>query len=58
MGKLPRGVCATCSQNAALRNDGTLREHYVYRPQREQDPTVPLGRMRVCEGSGKEPRDG
>jgi hypothetical protein len=41
-----------CGQTVALRKGGQLREHYVYRPQAEQDLTTPLGRMRVCEGSG------
>ena len=52
---LPRGRCPICGQTAALRRNGVLREHYVYRPQAEQDQTTPLGRMRVCEGSGRPP---
>jgi len=50
---LPRTVCPVCGKSVALRRRGELREHYVYRPQAEQDPTAPLGRMRVCEGSGQ-----
>jgi hypothetical protein len=53
MPALPRAHCQVCGQTVAVRKGGLLREHYVYRPQAEQDLTRPLGRMRVCEGSGK-----
>ncbi len=55
MSSLPRGRCPVCDQDVALRKGGQLREHYVYRPQAEQDPTTPLGRVRTCEGSGGRP---
>jgi hypothetical protein len=38
-----------------VRVTGELREHYVYRPQREQEPEKPMGRVRVCEGSAGRP---
>ena len=53
MTALPRGECPVCGKTVALRRRGELREHYVYRPQAEQDPSTTLGRMRVCEGSGQ-----
>lgn len=53
MPPLPRGECPVCHQDVALRNGGQLREHYVYRLQAEQDVTTHMGRMRVCEGSGR-----
>jgi hypothetical protein len=49
---LPRGRCSVCGGDVALRRNGVTREHRVYLPQREQDTTTPLGRTRVCEGSG------
>lgn len=52
MPPLPRGICPICRKSVALRSDGQLREHYVYKPQQEQDTTKPLGRVRICEGSG------
>ena len=52
MPPLPRGTCPICGQTVALRKDNLVREHRVYLPQREQDPTTHLGRTRVCEGSG------
>lgn len=51
MSALPRGTCPVCGKSVALRVNGLLREHYVYRPQREQEPAKPMGRVRVCEGS-------
>lgn len=59
MPSLPRGVCPVCGKSVALRNPiagerlRRFREHYVYRPQAEQDPTTTLGRVRPCEGSGR-----
>lgn len=47
-----RRACPTCGKDVPVRRNGMLREHYVYRPQREQDPRRPLGRVRVCEGTG------
>jgi competence CoiA-like predicted nuclease len=55
MTALPRGRCPVCGADVALRKGGKVREHYVYRAQADQDLTVPMGRMRVCEGSGKVP---
>lgn len=55
MTALPRGRCPKCHQDVALRKGGLLREHYVYRAQADQDVTVPLGRVRTCEGSGGSP---
>ncbi len=52
MSALPRGTCHVCGNVVALRKNGDTREHYVYRPQAEQDPSRPLGRVRTCEGSG------
>lgn len=52
MSALERGRCAKCGKDVALRKGRLLREHYVYRAQAEQDLTTPLGRMRVCPGSG------
>lgn len=52
MSALPRGRCPVCTKDVALRVGGQIREHYVYRAQRDQDPTTPLGRVRVCKGSG------
>jgi len=53
MTALPRGICPVCGGNTALRKGDLVREHYVYRPQREQEPEKPLGRVRTCEGSGR-----
>jgi hypothetical protein len=53
MSPLPRGTCPVCTADVALRKGGLVREHRVYLPQREQDPSTPLGRTRVCEGSGQ-----
>ena len=53
--KPERPICAKCGKHTPLRKNGTFREHYVYRPQAEQDPTVPLGRVRTCPGSGLRP---
>jgi hypothetical protein len=50
---LPRGICPVCGKSVALRKGGLLREHYVYRPQLEQELDKPLGRVRVCEGSAQ-----
>lgn len=55
MSALPRGWCAVCGAQVALRTNGTTREHRVYRLQSEQDPATHLGRMVVCTGSGKPP---
>ena len=51
MAPLPRGTCQACGGDVALRMDGSIRLHRVYLPQRDQDPSTPLGRTRVCEGS-------
>lgn len=56
MSPLPRGTCQECGGDVALRKGGLVREHHVYRPQREQDTTTHLGRMKVCAGSGKPAR--
>lgn len=53
--KLPRGWCPDCGSTAAVRSNGVLRQHYIYLPQQQQDPTRPLGRVTVCPGSGKAP---
>ena len=53
MSALPRGTCRACSSNVALRKGGLVREHRLYRLQRDQDTSTHLGRTRVCEGSGK-----
>jgi len=53
MPPLPRAECPVCQKSVAVRTGGQMREHYVYRPQAEQDPSTTLGRMRVCEGSGQ-----
>lgn len=55
MTALPRAACPVCHKSVAVRTTGQLREHYVYRPQAEQDPSTTLGRMRVCRGSGLAP---
>lgn len=55
MPPLPRATCSVCGKEVAVRSNGELREHHVYRPQAEQDPTTTLGRMRKCEGSGSKP---
>jgi len=52
---LPRGTCPVCGKSVALRTNGALREHYVYKPQREQRPAETMGRVRVCEGSAGKP---
>ncbi len=52
MSALPRGRCPVCGSDVALRRGGLIREHRVYLPQREQDPTTHLGRTGVCPGSG------
>jgi hypothetical protein len=53
MAPLPRGRCPVCGGDVALRKGSLVREHRVYLPQAEQDPSTPLGRTRVCEGSGR-----
>ena len=53
MTALPRGTCPVCGKSVALRKGGLLREHYVYRPQLEQQPEIPMGRVRVCEGTAQ-----
>lgn len=50
---LPRGRCPECGGDVALRKGSLVREHRVYLPQAEQDPTVRDGRTRVCPGSGR-----
>lgn len=57
MSKLPRATCPTCGKDVAVRVNGALREHYVYRPQAEQQPELPLGRVRVCEGGAASRRE-
>lgn len=57
MSALPRGTCPDCAKSVAVRRNGDLREHYVYRPQAEQEPEKPMGRVRVCVGSGKRSSD-
>lgn len=57
MPPLPRGRCPVCGYSVALRLGGLVREHRLYLPQREQDTTTHLGRMRVCEGSGGPARE-
>lgn len=49
-----RATCPECGADVPIRRNGALREHYVYRPQAEQDTTRPLGRVRVCPGSGQQ----
>jgi hypothetical protein len=53
MASLLRGICPVCGANVALRKGNLVREHRVYLPQREQDPSTHLGRTRVCEGAGR-----
>lgn len=53
MSALPRGRCPVCGAVVPIRKNGMVREHRVYLPQREQDPSTHLGRTRVCEGSGR-----
>jgi hypothetical protein len=57
MERLPRGTCPVCERNVAVRRDGLVREHRVYRSQLEQDGTPRLGRSlsatRLCAGSGR-----
>jgi hypothetical protein len=53
MPPLPRGRCPVCGADVALRKGGLVREHRVYRPQLEQDPSTHLGRTRVCDGSAR-----
>jgi hypothetical protein len=50
-----RRTCRFCGKDVPVRRNGDLREHYVYKPQAEQDTTRPLGRVRVCEGAGTMP---
>jgi hypothetical protein len=50
---LPRGTCPACHRDVALRVGGLVREHRVYLSQLDQDPTTHLGRLTVCEGSGR-----
>lgn len=56
--KLPRAICPVCEKEVAVRRNGELRElreHRVYKSQLEQDTSKHLGRMRICEGSGRKP---
>lgn len=57
MSALPRGTCPACGADVALRKGGQVREHRVYLPQSEQDPSTHLGRTTVCEGSGRTSND-
>jgi hypothetical protein len=50
--ELPVGGAARCGRFRITRRGGLVREHRVYRAQREQDTTTHLGRTRICEGSG------
>lgn len=52
MPPLPKATCPVCTKTVALRVTGQLREHHIYRAQRDQRPGEHLGRMKLCPGSG------
>ena len=52
MTALRRAECPNCGKSVPVRTNGMLREHYVYRLQADQRPLEPLGRVKVCPGTG------
>jgi hypothetical protein len=53
MAGLPRGTCAVCGDNVALRKNGMPREHWVRKVDGRLVAASPMAGGKACKGSGK-----